>query len=131
MYSLYNRPPRRKFYNDEPSLTVQSCAADTDINNLIARYNSTGSFHSSLDVPSSPPSFEDLCDAPTYHEAMNALVTVQDSFSQLPAALRDRFRNDPSQLLEFLADVDNREEAVKLGLCNPPPEPEKASVSPT
>lgn len=121
-YSYSNRPPRREFFNNEPSMTIQDAAGDTDINNLVARYNATGSFHSSLDVPHSPPSFEDLADAPTYHEAMNALIEVQETFASLPSQLRDRFANDPANLLEFLADAGNRDEAVKLGLVNAPKE---------
>lgn len=129
-YSYSNRPPRRKFINDEPSMTIQECAAETDINNLIARYNSTGSFHSLVESPSVPASFEDLCDVPTYHEAMNVLVSVQDNFASLPAAVRDRFQNNPASLLDFLSNPDNRADAIKLGLISAPVEPSQALVEP-
>ena len=46
-YSYSNRPPRRTFINDEPSMTIQSAADETDINVMIARYQKTGSFHGS------------------------------------------------------------------------------------
>ena len=50
-YSYSARPPRRKFFNDEPSMTIQSAADETDINLMIARYQKTGSFHGSTNMP--------------------------------------------------------------------------------
>ena len=48
----------------------------------------------------------------------------------LPSRVRRRFDNDPAELMEFLADEANREEAVMLGLIEkeepvqPAPAPE-------
>jgi len=40
--------------------------------------------------------------------------------ASLPSKIRDRFGNDPSQLLSFLADSSNKDEAISLGLVSAP-----------
>lgn len=117
MYSYLKRPPRRKFMNDEPTMTIQSAADDCDINKMIARYQRTGSYHNRVSVPSGRPEFGDFSDVKSYHEAQNIIIAAEESFASLPASVRDRFRNDPGQLLEFLENSSNLDEAVKLGLC--------------
>jgi phage internal scaffolding protein len=60
-------------------------------------------------------------------------MDAQYQFDQLPALIRDRFHNDPQEMLAFLNDPNNYDEAIKLGLVNPPPAPEidvDAPVSP-
>ena len=119
-FSYSNRPPRRQFKNDEPSMTIQSAADETDINVMIARYQKTGSFHGSTNMPTVRPQFGDFVDVPEYQNAMNILIQAQDQFASLPANIRDRFANSPEKYLAFLADSSNKEEAVKLGLVNAP-----------
>lgn len=123
-HSLSNRPPRRKFANDEPSMTIQAAADECDINKMIQRYQCTGSYHTQSRSPSVPPQFGDFADLQSYQDAQNTLLEAHELFAGLPAVIRDRFRNDPSQLLSFLEDKSNLEEAVKLGICVAPPVPE-------
>lgn len=117
MFSYSNRPPRRKFMNDEPTMTIQSAADECDINKMIARYQHTGSYHNRVAMPTAKPEFGDFADVKSYHEAQNLIIAAEESFASLPASVRDRFRNDPGRLLEFLEDSTNLDEAVKLGLC--------------
>ena len=119
-YSYSNRLPRRKFINDEPSMTIQSAADETDINVMIARYQKTGSFHGSTNMPSVRPEFGDFVAVPDYQNAMNILIQAQDQFAALPAHIRGRFANSPEKYLAFLSDSTNKEEAIKLGLVNAP-----------
>lgn len=118
MYNFSNRPPRRKFINEEPSMTIQAAAAETDINVMMARYQRTGSFHGSTQVPSVLPNYGDFSVLPDYQEALSIVMQAQDTFAALPASVRDRFGNDPTKMLNFLADDNNREEALKLGLIS-------------
>lgn len=118
-YSLSNRPPRRTICNDEPSLTIQSAADECDINRMIDRYNRTGSFHGLISQPSAAPSFGDFSDASSYHEAQNKILAADSAFASLPAAVRDRFRNNPAELFSFLEDRNNLDEARLLGLVPP------------
>ena len=119
-YSYSKRPPRRQFLNDQPSMTIQSAADETDINVMMSRYQKTGSFHGSTNIPSVRPQFGDFVDVPEYQNAMNILVQAHDQFASLPANIRDRFGNSPENYLAFLSDSSNKEEAIKLGLVNPP-----------
>ena len=119
-FSYSNRPPRRQFKNDEPSMTIQSAADETDINVMIARYQKTGSFHGSTNMPTARPEFGDFIEVPDYQNAMNILLKAQDQFAALPANIRDRFANSPEKYLAFLSDSANKDEAIKLGLVNAP-----------
>lgn len=102
------------------SLTRQEFAAEADINNLVRRYQETGSFYDPLVSASRQPQFGDFTSVGDYMDACNKLISAQQSFDSLPAAVRDRFSNDPAQLIAFLGDSNNRDEAVRLGLLPPP-----------
>jgi phage internal scaffolding protein len=49
---------------------------------------------------------------------MNALIAAESEFAALPAQLRNKFGNDPANLVQFLDNPENRAEAEKLGLVN-------------
>jgi phage internal scaffolding protein len=49
---------------------------------------------------------------------MNALIAAETEFAALPAQIRIKFANDPSNLVQFLDNPENRAEAEKLGLVN-------------
>lgn len=56
----------------------------------------------------------------TYHQHLNRVQDLQFAFDSLPGRIRSRF-SDPSHLLRFLTDKRNLDEAIKLGLVDPPP----------
>ena len=103
-------------FGEEPSLTVQAAKDECDINLIIDRAN-RGIYPN---VRETMPRFEDVTGLPDYQFMLNAVMDAQDRFAALPAAVRSRFGNDPAQLLEFLGDVNNRDEAIRLGLIDPP-----------
>ena len=122
----YNPPVSSGLYCPEgSSLTRQEFAAEADINNLVRRYQETGSFYDPLVSATRQPQFGDFTSVGDYMDAYNKLIAAQQSFDSLPSAVRDRFSNDPAQLIAFLGDSKNREEAVRLGLVPPPPANEK------
>lgn len=53
-----------------------------------------------------------------FQEAQNLIAGARSMFNELPASMRERFDNQPAQLLAFLEKEENREEAIKLGLLN-------------
>lgn len=114
-----------------PSMTKQNFAKECDINNIIKQYRVTGQL-AHISAKAAQGSYRDLPDPLDFQESMNIVLAAEDSFSTLPAKVRDRFGNDPGQFLEFMADPKNREEAVKLGLVKelPPPEPLPPSPPP-
>lgn len=105
----------------KPSLTEQHHKESCDINNVIRRYDATGVLDH---VNHRPAMFDDLSILPEdYLQAHELSQTAERSFMSLPAATRERFKHDPSELLLFLSKTENRDEAVRLGLISPPAAP--------
>lgn len=100
------------------SVTQQSFKDECDINKILERFGLTG------EMPENPrlPQSGDFTGVSDFHTAMTAVRKAEEGFLELPANLRARFGNDPQNLLEFLEDVKNKDEAVKLGLVEKPPE---------
>lgn len=97
----------------EPTKTQQQFEEECNINNILKRYKQTGIVtHLAHELPV----YGDFSDVPDYQTAFDIVVSAHDNFMRLPADLRKRFNNDPAQLLDFLKDESNYEEAVELGL---------------
>ena len=62
--------------------------------------------------------FGDFDSASQFQDMMDLIVKAQESFDALPSHVRDRFKNDPRELLEFIDDEDNLDEAVDLGIID-------------
>lgn len=111
----------------DKSLARQEFRDETDINTIVERFLKTGQ------MPESPvvPQYGDFTNVYDFQSAMNAYRKGQESFDALPAKIRARFHNNPQELLEFAADPDNTDEAIKLGLLPNPnrPEPPKLDVA--
>lgn len=99
----------------DDSLTIQADAEDADINTIVKRFGLTGQLPSNVRMPVSA----DVADAVSYHEAMNVISEAKQGFMQFPADVRARFGNDPANMITFLENPDNREEAERLGLVVP------------
>lgn len=99
------------------SLTKQAFKDECDINNIMRKYERTGVLDH---VGMSVPQYGEYMGSLSYQESLNAILYAQDQFSALPAELRERFGNDPAQLLAFMEDSKNLDEAVKLGLVQKP-----------
>jgi len=104
--------------NPEECKTQQHYKEECDINTIVARFGLTGEVPQGYKAPMSG----DFTGVNDFHTAMNAVKEAEASFMQLPAHLRKRFGGDPQELMRFLDDGKNRDEAVKLGLVPPKPE---------
>ncbi|QKI28939.1 VP3 [Kummerowia striata gokushovirus] len=102
------------------SLTKQSFRDECDINNIMRRYEATGTIDH---INRRQPQYGDFSDVSSYQEAIDIVTRAEELFSELPARVRDRFNNDPNNLLEFMADPNNKDEAMELGLIAKPVEP--------
>jgi len=114
------------------SRTVQSHREACDIPSIVAKYKRTGQLPI-MRMQARQGSFGDFSDAPEYQECLNRVIEAQTAFDALPARVKERFRNDPANLLAFLADEKNTEEAVALGLVEKPapePAPLKVTIEP-
>jgi phage internal scaffolding protein len=97
---------------DDESLAIQSAEEESNINTIVRRFGLTGQLPGQVAMPR----YGDFTNIPDFHTAMNLIRQTQDEFMRIPADIRARFENDPQQLMDFLEDDGNRDEAVKLGL---------------
>lgn len=111
---------------EQPSLTKQSMAAETDINVIMAKYQRTGLISHWMHGGS----YEDLTNATNYHDAMNMILDAQDAFMQLPARVRKHFGNDPAQLMAAIDDPSRADELRELGILAEVPEPVTGTPEP-
>lgn len=120
-FSRSNPPPQVSIdFSESLSLTKQSFRDECDVNNIIKQYVKNGiAPHGN----SSSGSFFDASTSSDYQSALNLVISANESFAALPAAIRKKFGNDPVNYIEFVEDPANAAEARSLGLLNPIPEP--------
>lgn len=103
------------FSCNSPSRTQQQFKDECDVNNILRNYVSTGVLTHTSDKEIF---FADVSAAPSdYYEARKLLNDSKVAFDQLPSYVRERFDNNPYNVVKFLSDEKNYDEAVKLGLC--------------
>lgn len=109
---------RRRVYtlNEEPSLTDQSQAKEADINEIIRKFERTGQI---THLAKNRGLYADLTLLTDLQTAMEQVKFAEEAFMTIPADIRAKFQNDPNQLISFLANPANDEEAIKLGLKEP------------
>lgn len=107
-----------------PSRTRQEFKDEADINVIMSRYQATGLPPGY--VNQAEPQYGDITQI-DYMSSLNTVRAATEAFQALPARLRDRFSNDPSNFISFVNDEGNRAEAEKLGLV---PKKEAAPAAP-
>lgn len=112
-YTRFDPPPKRGLTCGD-SRTHAECAKDCDINYLLRRYQATGVLPNNGKVPLDG-AIQDFVGS-DFQSLQNRMIQAQEEFEALPSSVRDRFANDPANLIAFLGNKENREEAVKLGL---------------
>lgn len=118
-FTKFNPPPQVGLEFTEPSMTEQHFKDECDINNIVAQYQQTGV----LPQGDRQPLFGDFADFPQDLQSSQAYFDdAHERFMQLPATLRKEFDNDPVKLLQFVADDNNRDRAIELGLIERPPQ---------
>lgn len=106
------------FFPEDDDKAQQQYKEECDINTIVRRFGLTGQLPENLRMPLTG----DFVDVPDFQTALNLVISAQDEFMKVPADVRARFNNDPGELMAFLEDDKNRDEAIKLGLVNAPPE---------
>lgn len=99
-----------------PSLTQQHFKDECDINNIVARCAATGTVDPSIIREGV---YADVSQIPDYLTSLNIVAEADEKFNALPSVIRKRFDNNPANMLEFLQDSSNYDEAVRLGLIVP------------
>jgi len=91
---------------------------DADINQIMERFRVTGI----LKKRTEQPMYGDFSGLTSFEDAMAITERAKEMFQALPVKVRNRFANDPAQMIEFVDDPANQEEAVWLGMCAPEPD---------
>lgn len=97
---------RTALYCKDPSKTIQSQAAEADINNIVKNFGITGM----IPQINLPPSLDEFGEAFDFQSAMNVVAAANHSFSQLPAEVRTAFNNDPHRFVATVDEILNDQE---------------------
>lgn len=135
--SLYGRRAPRQILSFDPAeaRTKQEFKDDCDINKTIQRFLKTGRLD---EIQKAKGMYADITDGPqSYHEALNLVVKVNETFSTLPANIRAEFGNDPQKFMESAyyngqSIFDKMKAGDALAVepdANTPPAPENAPVA--
>lgn len=109
--------------SESEDLAKQEFKAESDINEVLRRFNVTGQLPQNV----RKPEYGDFTGIGDFQQALAAIEQARDSFMEMPADIRRRFDNDPGAFVDFFADPTNIAEARRLGLV---PAAELLDVSP-
>ncbi len=101
------------------SRTKQEFKLECDINEVIRRWTKTGV----LPTPRAAEKYGDFTQVNDYQTAINRVNEADHAFMELPSAMRAKFHNSAGELLEYLEDPNNAQEAIDLGLLPGTPTP--------
>lgn len=119
-------------FDGDDGCTRQEFREECDINVLMSRYITRGVVPPSVGIGL----YGDFSEVGDYQEALDTIQRAKAQFDWMDARVRERFKNDPAKLLEFIMDKGNLEEAKKLGLLKlqepqAPASAPQADVAPT
>ena len=120
--NLYTGRKKVVTVNKEKTRTQQQFADSQNINNIMGKFKRTGILGNPLQAGQRNAQFGDFSSGADFLEAQNTIIRAQESFMDLPSSIRKRFSNNPAELLTFLNDEKNLEEAQQLGLVEKPDE---------
>jgi len=100
---------------DDPSLTQQQFKEESDINTIVDRFMKSGV----LPTPVNMPQYIDYEGVFDFQSAMNVVRQADENFMRMDAKIRARFNNSPQEFLQFFAEPENFDEAIRLGLAIP------------
>lgn len=100
-------------HNLDPSKTDQSFADEIDVNDIIRKHQQTGQITHLAKVAGQ---YSDVSEIPDLDIALQQIMDADKAFRDLPSALRTKFQNKPENMLRYLSDPANFQEAIDLGL---------------
>lgn len=106
-------PKNRKVFtvNHEPSLADQTQKEECDVNNIVAKH-----YKNRIPFPNNPGMYADVSMISDLQGALDDVRKANEAFDALPSELRARLGNDPRNLISYLNDSRNFEEASNYGL---------------
>jgi len=112
---IYCQRPGKKDKDGKPLyFTEQSHKKECDVNMIIKKYDKTGLINH---IQTIEGKFGDVSGI-EFQAMQERVASAKSSFAALPTEIRQRFKNDPAELLKFMDDPNNREEGIELGLIH-------------
>lgn len=102
-------------FSDAPSRTKSEFADDCNINNIVGKAMKTGILPSG----NRKPLFEDFSMVSDYVDTQRTIAQAEQNFMQLDPTIREQFGNNVANLLDFIDNPENAEEAAAMGLIAP------------
>lgn len=104
-------------YTGSESLVQQHMGVEMDVNTIVRRYGLT------REMPAGTAGgvFGDFSGIYDYEDALAAVERAERGFMSLPAEVRDRFGNDPAQLIRLAHDLPQTEFEARLRADPPAP----------
>lgn len=99
-----------------PSRAKQSFQSDTDINNIMKKYEKTGLIDH---IQNAQGKYGNFIIGGDYHDHLNSVMEAKASFNLLTASIRTKFDNDPAKFLQFAQNPENKDELISMGLLEP------------
>lgn len=109
--SAYSPKKKVSITFPEEGMTKQSFKAECDINNILARYQKTGILEY---VQEKQPQYADVTGL-DYQNALNIVIEAEQLFNEIPANIRKKFGNDPTEFLGWIQNPANEQEAIEAG----------------
>ncbi len=95
------------------SRVKQSFAEESNINNIMAKYEKTGILEH---VNEHQGNYGDFADVEDYQTSVNKVIAAKEMFMGIPARIRADFENDPGKFLDFATNPENEEAMREYGL---------------
>ena len=132
IHKPYGKKSRIQIEFNDSSMTKQSFKDDSDINNIMEKYQKTGAIEHANNY-SANYGFATSLDL---RESLEIVETAQRMFDGLPSKIRSQFGNSPENFLDFVQDPNNTAQMAEMGLIESkaaePSEPENnATAAPT
>jgi phage internal scaffolding protein len=112
MRSFCTRPGRKDKTGKNIYTTEQHHKDKCDINKIIKKYDKTGVI---THVTKFEAKFGDMTGM-DFKTMQDKVAKAKSMFEAMPSEIRNRFDNNPADLLSFMENPDNRDKAIELGL---------------
>ena len=123
---ILERIPVQLSFEGTKTRTKSEFADEVNINNIVRRCINGAA----MPTGNRTPLFGDFSEVADFTTANNLIAQANAEFEQLPSDIREKFGNDVSELMDFLDDETNLDEAIELGLA-PKPESEPKNTEET
>lgn len=120
---------RIQLTNFDKTKTKQSFADKVNINKIVAKHQRSGMVEH---LNEKEPFYGDVTHLGDYRESLNIVIEAKELFAKMSAEIREKFKNNPNEMITFLNNPANLAEAVALKMVKPrPPVPGPVPSEPT